>query len=86
MSDQKDTESALEIYPSDVNINDKGAVEIVNASLAELVKSALQIEKQGGTARVRRNVEDDNTGCGNNVYQCGKALLKSDRIVKVRLT
>jgi hypothetical protein len=83
---EKDTESALEFYPSDVNINDKGAVEIVNASLAELVKSALQVEKEGGAARLRRAVDDDNTGCGNNVYQCGKALVKSDRIVKVRLT
>ncbi|HKP37372.1 MAG TPA: hypothetical protein VJT71_10970 [Pyrinomonadaceae bacterium] len=62
MSDKK-TGSALEITPGDVAINEHGTVEIINPQLAEAIKTAVA---KAGT----RVSADDNTGCGNNLYQC----------------
>ncbi|HKP37371.1 MAG TPA: hypothetical protein VJT71_10965 [Pyrinomonadaceae bacterium] len=83
MADKKESDAALEITPGDVSITNEGAVEIVNARLAEVVRNAIQMEAEFGR-RVTRNLDDSNTGCGNNVYQCGQPTATT-KPVRVKL-
>lgn len=68
MSSDTGTTDRVEIGAGDIQITERGGVEIINFSLAEALKSALAAEKRGEATAAR-------TGTNNcPQYVCGQNI------------
>lgn len=75
MSSNQETTSRVEVGAGDIQITEKGGVEIINLSLAEILKAA--IERDRGEAIAARGAANTNNCpqyvCGTNIPCKGNA-------------
>lgn len=61
-------EVKLSVSAQDITIGRGGQVIITNPDIFDLIRKEIDVQDLG-----MATLADDNTGCGNNVYQCSTA-------------